>query len=262
MNIQSPSSKSLNTNKALIFLSLASIIMRVFGYSRIFLKWVETGNLFDYSYFTEGYWTIGFPGFKDFLNCTLDLAIKIAPCVLFLLYLTKFKPNPKSTKLVVAFLGIKSVTGFIIYFLEIIFYPDYVIRFDYISELIYLVAWGIVVYAALKGFAKKSLAIIPMTLILADSVFYFVTDILPYLKSYILYFQLTYWADFLSSALFTVALIIFCLKKIIIPIIPEKITKTVSNDELLLIQLKKDFETGIITEEEYQQQRNSIISKL
>lgn len=192
------------------------------------------------------------------------LLITLVPCVLLVIYIFKFYKKLKATILIPIIFGMFSLEMLIRLFVGI---SDGI---RLLIDLLILVACIFAIISALKGLNNKLFVIIAMLLFLLREVF-FIIDFFSIIEYYIedsMYFYVfTSPLSTIGSTLLYISLLLFSVKNRIPSIIvlsPEKEKSRVEkmDPEQALKLLKDKLELGMITEEEYQEQRADVISKL
>ena len=229
--------RKLNYKIPIDILSFVSLIYAVLA---------EIASLFNY---VDDKLTFGFIS----VALLIRLVVTLAPYVLLVLYISKFYKKSKADILVPIIFGLIAI-NLIIYFSP--------------SNLLRSIAFLFAMFCALTGFSNKRLFIIAMA---CGLLFEFIS-IIETFRFILWYIESRYYLYIIDLSIRTlgtvalyIALLLFGLKNeipSIISIAPKKarIGKMTPEQELRL--LKEKLELDVITEEEYQDQRAEIISKL
>lgn len=226
MNESTYTGKTLYYKKAIITLSLISLIFLVATYTNSFITFIHYGTFFHVPSLLE--------------RLLLQLLLDAASCSLLLIYALKFYKFFKAqiiVPIICALLTISSLLG---------------VRFDYFEGyllLITAVMFAIATYALLTGTNKKILILLaPIVGLISEIIFYV-------LRSASL-------IGILTPILLYTALILLVIKNkfpTFLSISKNEDSNTETDLEKKLRKLQQKFECGFISEEEYQAQRTEII---
>ena len=264
----------------ILLLSLVSLICSVLGSLSTFLDYGF--NTHTDKYELQFY----FPTFIQLIS----FLITLAPSVLLFLYFFKFQNHPKAQMFLVILLGSVAVSAI----LPMILYATF-LEFSYdLSTILFNVSlaavFGLAIYSELKDYKKKLFFIIAAAVGIAVDFFSLLRSlwVFTYYIEYESYFYLFTWImSYAGTATLFVALLLYALKLekpasvAAAPVQPnyapaynptpaynpavktqQPATPANEDPEQALKLLKEIFELGLITAEEYQEQRAEIINKL
>ncbi len=198
-----------------------------------------------------------------------DFLMRTLPCVLLVLYVTKFYNKHRASILCVVAFGLLAIRDIISIILS-----SSRFSLDLIVSLLVPIVFVLLAITTLVGISKKTYLAIVILIYNLLNVFSII-----FLYSYQYQDRYVYWdSDFYitmaTSVLSQLGNLILCIAvfllvlKIKLPAVislPSKVekrfTEKMSSKQLLSL-LQEKLETGAITEEEYQKQRAEIISKL
>lgn len=196
-------SRKLNGKVAIIILSIAAIVLRIFAYFQtvgsnffdIMMLPILARSKFEmellFEYFVKLFTSVHFPNYLlSFLTSliipTLFVIKDILPILLFVVYLAFFFKKSKATVLLPITFGVLALGQFIslinaiINLIRSIFIPGLNITITIVTVIIYMfpiLSYVIIIVAAvllligsLKGFVNKPLVVIPCTLVIAPNV--------------------------------------------------------------------------------------------
>lgn len=241
----------------LAFLSLVcSALKYVRSFETLFNDFISPDYFFRYSF-----------------RLFFELTITLAPSVLLLIYVLKFHSRSKATVLMPITFGIIAATP--LFFSIDTFIRQWRNNYDDISwylssitdtsaiyGLAIIVLFALLTFDALKGLSRRIILISAVAIGLLTELFSFIY-FLDGSDKFIQYSFSSKFVGFIGIITLYSALLLFGLTNKI-PVIISKKKKNIEKltPEQALKTLKKEFELGMITEEEYQAQRAKIINKL
>ena len=264
----------------ILLLSLVSLICSVLGSLSTFVYYTV-----DYEYYTL---RLAFR-FPEFLSLILFL-IRLAPPVLLFLYFFKFQNHPKAQMFLVILLGSVAVSAI----LPMILYATF-LEFSYdLSTILFNISlaavFGLAIYSELKDYKKRLFFIIAAATGIAVDFFSLLRSLqvfTHYIEWEYYFYIFTMIMSYAGTATLFVALLLYALKLekpasvAAAPVQPnyapaynptpaynpavktqQPATPANEDPEQALKLLKEIFELGLITAEEYQEQRAEIINKL
>lgn len=242
----------------IIILSFVALVLRIISSISYFV---------NYNYVSYGKYemNIAFPSFVSLIS----LIIALAPIVLFLIYVLKFHESFKATLFVPIVFGLIAFSPIYNMIENLIMGYGFYLA-NLIFNLLIIVPFVLATISALKGLSKKSFTITAFVisfLICAISVIAIFSNTGYYLISEQYIYLITSHCSVLGTILFYISLFLFAMNNRIPAILapsPEQEKKNVEkmSPEQTLRLLKDKLDFGMITEEEYQEQRADIISKL
>ena len=241
-----------------IILSLVALVFRLIGSISYFVN-------YNYISYGEYEMNIAFPSFLQLIS----FIIALTPIILFLIYIIKFHENFKATFFVPAVFGLIAFSPIYNMIANLIRgYGFYLSNLT--ANLLIIIPFVLATISALKGLSKKNLTIIAFVinfLVCAISIIAVFSNIGYYLRSEQYIYLITSPCGTLGTILFYLSLFLFAINNRIPAILapsPEQEKKNVEkmSPEQTLRLLKDKLDFGMITEEEYQEQRADIISKL
>lgn len=210
--------------------------------------------------------TYNFPSFDNLIS----LLLTIIPILFFCVYIFRFYPRLKCTMLVPIILGLFPFR--ILYGISFPYYSYVSVSLAMVGLISLIIKIPIFilcilgVISALKGIKKKISIIIVMGLCLLEQAIYlirFIQHINYYIESEHYLYLLTDSLSIVGWSLFYIAFLLFSIRNRIPSIImAKKKTNGAINPERELKILKDKLELGVITEDEYRNERAYIISKL
>lgn len=202
----------------------------------------------------------------------LFLLLRIAPCALFLLYIFMFNGQHRGTMVYAIACGTIAVTPLLSVLLSLVskerlLWIDWI---DVVIKLSFIISFALLIINVIRGLNKKIYAVIATSIGLATqfiNLMAFFGSIKYYLEDQL---YLNLFTGFMSiigtSALYVTLLLIGLNNRMpeIVSLSPEKERERVEKmkPDQALRHLKEQLELGMITEEEYQEQRADIIGKL
>ena len=253
--------RTLNCKAPIVILSVISLIFTLISSITYFVYFESNYSDGNYSYEIA----TRFPS----LLSLLSLALSIAPKVLLAIYVLKFFKEYKATIIIpVAFAAI-AVSPLISIISSFIYGSGFTIA-NLIMNIVIIGTFTMATVSALKGLQNKIFIVIPIVLGLILNLFsllsiFSVGEI--YVRNGMFLYLITTPAGIVASTTFYIALLLFGTKNripAILALSPEKEKRSVEkmSSEQALRMLKDKLELGMISEEEYKEQRNDIISKL
>ncbi len=273
MNQVALGKRDLRCKTPIVVLSLVSLICTVLGCIRYFIIYSYSYKN-GYKYVLEGQ----FPGFWEWLS----FLVTLAPCVLLVLYVLKFYSQFKADVLVPVTFGVIAMThivylleSYYVYYASLAEYYGDIINFslllpDLVLAIAIFVSFGLVMFSLLMegphkiflivatavGVVIEAISLCSLSLNLISLVtmgrgvgsFLQICEIAGAITLYVALFLLTFKnRTFVKGGTSR-----------------EKETKSVveMNPEQALKLLKNKLDLGVITEEQYREQRAEIISKL
>lgn len=240
--------RKLRCKNPIIILSLVSLVFAILYIIVYFIS--------KYKYFA----------YSELLFDAISFVVMLVPIVLLILYVFKFFKDGKATIIVPIIFGCLALT-YLLSIIRILSNNSYFDWFTLILNLIYIATFVLAILSALKGLNNKVFIIIPTAFSLLTNAVDLIGIIINviYKTSFDLIF--IYLASLIVNSTLNVALLIFGLKNRIPNILnvsPEEEMKIIEKmkPKQALELLKDNLDMGIITEEEYQEQRSNIISNL
>lgn len=251
---------TLKCKTPIIIFSLVSLICIILSCIRYFVYYDHEYN--DGNSFYK--LTARFPNIFELFS----LLIALAPCVLLVIYIFKFHREFKATIIVPIIFGLLAIHPLYSCIENIFFIHSLYMYF--IFDVVIIVVFALAAVNAKRGFPKKIFLIIAVVVGLSVEFFSIIRTfqvIEWYLEKKVYLYLFSLLIRFVGMVALYIALLLFGLKNrmpVILSIFPQKekkIAEKLSPEQALrLLNDKLDF--GMITEEEYQAQRNEIISKL
>lgn len=250
------SQQTFQLKKTITILAIVALICEVFSSITYFAY-------YEWNSGSASFWrlTFEFPGISNFIS----LLIRIAPYIIFVIYILSFYQKSKASVLVPVIFGLIALT----YLFDIVRY--YIILratgLSFITYFLMVTVYTLATIAALKGFSKKIFLIIAtatgLLVEIISLISFFLDDLGYYLGFKFFLYLFTRPIGILGAITFFVALFLFGLKNRIPAILsPSSASAKKTTPEQELKSLKEKFDLGIITEEEYRTQRSDIISRL
>lgn len=259
----------------ILLLSLVSLICSVLGSLDTFLGYGFNTHTDEYG--LQFY----FPTFIQLIS----FLITLAPPVLLFLYFFKFQNHPKAQMFLVILLGSVAASAVLPMILNAIFLGYY--RYD-ISTILFNISlaavFGLAIYSELKDYKKKLFFIIAAAVGCGVNFLSFLLSFEAfewYINWGYYFYIFTMIMSYAGEATLFVALLLYALKLkkpasvAAAPVQPnyapaynpavktqQPATPANEDPEQALKLLKEIFELGLITAEEYQEQRAEIINKL
>ena len=247
------SNKTVNCKKSIITLTVVSLVFQVISFIPMFYHEVSIRNENGTKYAYDDTYTykmvFDIPDMYD----TLTLILCLAPYILFLIFVLKLHNKPKGAVVMPIVFGL-----FILCRYSSAYGPLFLFSWR-VHEFVcfYLIALTLLVsLIALNGFLKKKIYVFVMVAIMAID-----------LIDVVLLVDYSYnaFSSHLSVLLIDMALLLFGLKNTVASVIKSELkikSQMKLSPEQMLKTLKNSYESGIITEEEYNEKRKEIILKL
>ena len=232
---------------------------------KIFTVAAFLGALFYYGYFLycDVIFDVSVPWI---MKNVFDEMVHFAPYILFILFVFVFNKKRQATILVPITVGLFAILELVS---DIRYYYDYAGYFfpidNYIHSALLDASLIMAFICSLKGFDKKVLFAVAMSVHLALNSYWFVCKLndISFLN---FNFDTFIWLLYnLFLVFFDIAFLLFGLtNKIpsVISLVREKTKLKTLNSEQALLLLKDDFDSGVISNEEYQVLRTKIINRI
>lgn len=214
-----------------------------------------------YSYSLGGRFelTASFPNIERLI----EFFINVAPFILFVIYLLKFYKEFKATILIPIIFGLKAFSSLYNNILGAV--DGFFTVENLIFEIPLIIAFTLTAINALKGLSKKAFLIIAVViglLLQVRSAINLIQNLDFYLEYELYLYLFTSPFAIFGTTAFYVSLLLFGLKNRIPAICSVSSKKENMSPEQTLKLLKDKLDLGIITEEEYAEQRAEVIKNL
>ncbi len=243
---------SIKQSKPIFYLTFISLICEILGSITYFIS---------YSYSSDGQYKISvvFPSVISLFY----LALGLAPVILLFLYIIKYGNNQKYAGVIPAIYGLIALPPLLALITQII--GGY--GLNVLSVIMYIalvVSFGLATLFALKGLGNKVYSIIASVvgfIVVEINMITLFSNLGFYVEVKMFLYIITNPINAISSITLFAALLVFALNNRIPAILSTKPVDAMSSEQALR-SLKESFESGIITEEEYQSKRAEIINQL
>ena len=221
-----------------------------------------------YSYWSGGDWEIYFALFdydtEEAVLMLLSYALSVAPIILFAIYIFKFYQKYQASFLIPIILSLIAFSPVFSIITNMILGYGFFSISELLFTLIIRIPFTIAAISTIKGFSKKIyvIAILSGLLCISASFFNCIRSAEEYITDGPYFLWLTWFFNIIGSFAQYIAMLLFVLKNNMSLMTENaKINDKMSPEQSLLF-LKEQLELGMIAEEDYQAQRNDIISKL